>query len=356
MVKRMDTKIFKINENSLDLADAELHLAGETVRRGGLVVFPTETVYGLGADGTNADACKRIYEAKGRPSDNPLIIHIASPADAEDFVYTSELYYRLAERFMPGPLTVIMRAKDTVPMETRAGLPTVAVRCPENAIARRLIQLSGVPIAAPSANLSGSPSPTNAEHVIADMQGRVDIILDGGACSFGLESTIVKIEDDNTLTLLRPGKITPEELSEFADVKIAESVTAALREGERVLSPGMKYKHYAPKSPVALLSGEISAIRAFLQNEARYQKIAYISYTEDIPMLSEVDNLKLYDLGGRDDAIAQSRNLFSLLRATDEGCFDRVYAPKPKARGVYLAIYNRLIRAAAHEIIDLKEV
>lgn len=352
----MDTKIFVIDDASLSAHDAELSEAADVIKRGGLVIFPTETVYGLGADGTDADACRRIYAAKGRPSDNPLIIHIADPADAEDYVYTSEIYYRLAERFMPGPLTVIMRSKDSVPLATRAGLPTVAVRCPENRIARRLIELAGVPIAAPSANLSGSPSPTSAEHVIADMQGRVDIIIDGGDCAFGLESTIVKIEDDGTLTLLRPGKITPEELSEFSDVTIAASVTAALREGERVLSPGMKYKHYAPKSPVALLSGDTSAIRAFLENEAKDEKIAYISYTEDIPELSKIDNLKLYDIGSRDDAIAQSHNLFSVLRRTDEGGFDRVYAPKPKTCGVYLALYNRLIRAAAHTIINLEEV
>ena len=164
------------------------------------------------------------------------------------------------------------------------------------------------------------------------------------------------VEDDGTLTLLRPGRITPEELSEFADVNIASSVTAALRDGERVLSPGMKYKHYAPKSPVALLSGDIDAVRAFLTDEAKIAKIAYISYTEDITVLSEIENLKLYDLGAREDAIAQSHNLFSVLRKTDEGGFDCVYAPKPKTEGVYLALYNRLIRAAAHRIIDLKEV
>lgn len=352
----MDTKIFKVDYSSRESYDEDLAFAAEVIRRGGLVIFPTETVYGLGADGISSNACKKIYAAKGRPSDNPLILHISAPSDAERLVYTSELYYRLAERFMPGPLTVVMRAKDTVPTETRASLPTVALRCPENPIARRLIELSGVPIAAPSANLSGTPSPTSAEHVISDMRGRVDVIIDGGECTFGLESTIVKIEDDGTLTLLRPGKITPEELSEFADVKIADAVTSMLREGEQVLSPGMKYKHYAPKSPVALLSGDSDAIRSFLKKEAMGAKIAYISYTEDIPMLSEIENLKIYDFGARDDAMAQSHNLFSLLRKTDEGEFDHVYAPKPGCDGVYLALYNRLIRAAAHKIIYLEEV
>lgn len=352
----MDTKIFRLDITKPESFDAALSEAGEVIRRGGLVVFPTETVYGLGADGTSSDACKRIYEAKGRPSDNPLIIHIASPSDAEDYVYTSPLYYRLAERFMPGPLTVVLKAKDTVPMQTRAALPTVAVRCPENPIARRLIELSGVPIAAPSANLSGTPSPTSAHHVISDMTGRVDIIIDGGDCSFGLESTIVKLEDDETITLLRPGRITPEELSELADVRIAEAVTAALREGEKVLSPGMKYKHYAPRAPLTLLSGDIESISKYLADRAGYKKIGYISFSEDIPRLSGIENLTLYDLGARDDAITQSHNLFSILRKTDDVEYDELFAPTPRTEGVYLALYNRLIRAAAHKIIDLLEV
>ena len=355
-MKSVDTKIFKVNAESLESFGEELLYSAEIIKAGGLVVFPTETVYGLGADGTDSTACDKIYKAKGRPSDNPLIIHIARPEDAEGYVHTTELYYRLAERFMPGPLTVVVKARDSVPMKTRANLPTVAVRCPENPIARRLIKLSGTPIAAPSANLSGTPSPTSAEHVISDMSGRVDVIIDGGECSFGLESTIVKIEDDETLTLLRPGKITPEELSEFADVKIADAVVCALREGETVLSPGMKYKHYAPKSPVMLLDGGIDEIFAFVSAEAEKGTVGYISYTEDIPLFSKINGLKIYDLGKREDPVMQSHRLFSLLRETDTDGLLAVFVPQPQKSGIYLALYNRLIRAAAHKIIDLKEV
>jgi len=190
------------------------------------------------------------------------------------------LFYKLAELFMPGPLTVVMRAKDTVPKATRGGLPTVAVRCPENLVARKLIELSGCPIAAPSANLSGSPSPTNARHVFDDMNGRVDMIIDGGDSIIGLESTIVKIEDDMTLTLLRPGKITPEDLSSVARLKIADAVTYKLREGETALSPGMKYRHYAPRATVTLLDGERDGITELLLKQGN-KKIALIAYKED---------------------------------------------------------------------------
>jgi len=276
----MTTKLVKISEEEISSSQAILSKAAEIIRSGGLVVFPTETVYGLGADGTSEDAAKKIYAAKGRPSDNPLIIHIASPRDAEKYTYTSELFYKLAELFMPGPLTVVMRAKDTVPKATRGGLPTVAVRCPENLVARKLIELSGCPIAAPSANLSGSPSPTNARHVFDDMNGRVDMIIDGGDSIIGLESTIVKIEDDMTLTLLRPGKITPEDLSSVARLKIADAVTDKLREGETALSPGMKYRHYAPRATVTLLDGERDGITELLLKQGN-KKIALIAYKED---------------------------------------------------------------------------
>ena len=261
----MITKLVKVDENNINCSRKEIEEAARIIRDGGLVVFPTETVYGLGADATNASAAAKIYAAKGRPSDNPLIIHISNPEEAERYTYTNETYYRLAQKFMPGPLTVILRAKPIIPNETRASLPTVAVRCPENSIARELIKASGKPVAAPSANLSGSPSPTNASHVIDDMNGRVDMIIDGGECGIGLESTIVKIEDNGNLTLLRPGKITPDQLLAVAPLTIADAVLDKLKEGETVLSPGMKYRHYAPKAPLTLLQGEIEKIILFLK-------------------------------------------------------------------------------------------
>lgn len=349
----MITEIVKIDPNDPEASFDVIKKAASIITSGGLVVFPTETVYGLGADGTNAKAASKIYEAKGRPSDNPLIIHLSSPEEAENYTYTNDIYYRLASRFMPGPLTVILKAKEIIPGETRAFLPTVAVRCPENRIARALICAAGKPIAAPSANLSGSPSPTNAAHVCDDMKGRVDMIIDGGDCDIGVESTIVKIEDDNSLTLLRPGRITPEQLSLIAPLNIADAVVDKLREGEKVLSPGMKYRHYAPKAPLALLEGDLDSIIAFLLEEPS-KKIALICYNEDEKYIREkLKDVCLYMIGDRLDEETQAKRLFSILREVDKHNFDMIYAPLPKKNGLGLALYNRMIRAAAHRIIKL---
>ena len=194
----MITEIVRLTD---DRIEEKLQIAAEIIKSGGLVVFPTETVYGLGGNATDPNAAEAIYAAKGRPTDNPLIIHIADPSNAEEYAYTSVDYYRIADAFMPGPITVVLKAKESVPMTTRGGLDTVAVRCPSDKIANKLIRLAGVPIAAPSANISGSPSPTIARHVIKDMDGKVDMIIDGGDCDFGLESTIVKLESKGRLTL-----------------------------------------------------------------------------------------------------------------------------------------------------------
>ena len=350
----MKTEIIRISNQLFD--EEKIKAAAEIIKNGGLVVFPTETVYGLGADGTNPVAAEKIYRAKGRPSDNPLIIHIAEPSDAEKYAYTQEVYYDIAKRFMPGPITVIMRAKDTVPMQTRGGLDTVAVRCPSHPIAHALILASGTAVAAPSANLSGSPSPTSARHVIDDLYGRVDMIIDGGEADFGLESTIVKIEDDNTLTLLRPGKITPEDLSEIVPlVKIADAVTSELREGEIALSPGMKYRHYAPKSPLVLLNGDrCSAAEYIEKNSVKHQKIALVTYIDDMFFFKDrLPQVKCYDFGDKKDMLAQAHNLFSILRDADKENFDIIYAPMPDTCGIGLALYNRMIRAAAHKVIKL---
>jgi len=348
----MITNVISVSPDQNDLR-AILKPAADIIKSGGLVVFPTETVYGLGADATNSEAALKIYQAKGRPSDNPLIIHIATPQDAEKYTYTNELYYKIAERYMPGPITVIMRSKDVVPSEIRAGLPTVAVRCPENVIAHTLIELSGVPIAAPSANLSGSPSPTKFQHVLDDMFSRVDMIIDGGDAEFGLESTIVKIEDDNSLTLLRPGKITVEELSELAPVKVAPAVLSALSEGEAVLSPGLKYRHYAPEAPLFLLDGDIPAIIEYIKSQPQ-KNVAVIAYKDDVDKLSSaLPYASLFSFGKRDDEEGQAHVLFSILREADKLHFDKIYAPLPSASGVGLALYNRMIRAAAHQIIKL---
>lgn len=334
-----------------------LREAATILRRGGLVVFPTETVYGLGADGTCAEASARIYEAKGRPSDNPLILHIHEPAEASLYAETNATFDRLAEAFMPGPLTVVLAAKDTVPLATRGGLPTVAVRCPEHPVARELIRCFGKPIAAPSANLSGSPSPTCAAHVRDDMDGRVDMILDGGDCEIGLESTIVKLEEDGGVTLLRPGGITPDMLSRVVgEVRIGAAVTAALAPGERVLSPGMKYRHYAPRAPLTLLSGTLAARIDYVRSEQG--TVGILCYEEECEALrAALPHAVLYSLGEQTDTRTQAHRLFYHLREADKHAFTHLYAPLPEKRGMGLALYNRMIRAASYDIVHLpKEI
>ena len=351
----MITKVFNVDPENLLKSENELKYAAEIISNGGLVAFPTETVYGLGADGTNSDAAKKIFSAKGRPSDNPLIIHLAKPEDAEKYTYTNKTFYNLAHKFMPGPLTVVLPSKDTVPQETRGGLSTVAVRVPVNPIARKLIELSGKPIAAPSANLSGSPSPTDASHVIDDMMGRIEVIIDGGRCDIGLESTIVKIEDDGSLLLLRPGKITVDELACIAHVSLADAVVDKLDEGEVALSPGMKYRHYAPSSPLVLLDGPLNLAVEYARGE-NLKKIAFIAYSDDKKYIMEhLSSADLYLLGERDDVNQQAHALFAVLREVDKHCYDKIYAPIPSMEGVGLALYNRLIRASAHTIINLRQ-
>lgn len=340
------TEILQIDPLSPE-ADRIAH-AANIIKKGGLVAFPTETVYGLGADATDAEAAKKIYAAKGRPSDNPLIIHVSSPSDAERYAYTNDLYYRLAEAFMPGPLTVILPKRDTIPLSVTGGLDSVAVRCPSHPIARALISASDTAIAAPSANLSGSPSPTCSAHVISDLDGRVDMIIDGGSCEIGLESTIVKITDEKSVVLLRPGAITYDALLCVAEkVDIAPSVTAKLAENERPLSPGMKYRHYAPSAPLVLLDGVHSDVLDFMRKAQKEERCAIICYEEDIPSLTPEMTISI---GSGNDAKKQAARLFSALREADTLKSDIIYAPLPSKDGLGLALYNRMIRAAAHTI------
>lgn len=351
----MTTKIIKIDPESLDEYESDLKSAAEIINAGGLVAIPTETVYGLGGDGTNPDAARKIYQAKGRPSDNPLIIHIANPEEAEKYTYTDKTFFKLAEKFMPGPLTVVMRARDSVPTETRGGLDTVAVRCPSNPIARRLIEICGKPIAAPSANLSGSPSPTCAEHVIGDMQGRIDMIIDGGMCEIGLESTIVKLEEDGSLILLRPGKITVDELACVATVSIADAVVGELQAGQIALSPGMKYRHYAPDAPLVLLDGEFDDIVKYIKDD-QLSDTAVICYSEQKEILrDQIADAAIYTLGAESNIAEQAHHLFSILREVDGMGYNKIYAPLPPREGMGLALYNRMIRAAAHTVINLRQ-
>ena len=344
----MNTQIFKILPNKTE--NKLIDDAAEILKDGGLVAFPTETVYGLGGIATDAKAAEKIYRAKGRPSDNPLIIHIAEPEDAELYAETGELYYRLAAAFMPGPLTVILKKRDIIPAEVTGGLDTVAVRCPSHPIARELIRKTGVAIAAPSANLSGSPSPTSGEHVIADLSGRIDAIIDGGECDIGLESTIVMLDGDG-VTLLRPGAITVDALSCICErVKVADAVTASLAENEKPLSPGMKYRHYAPKAPLCLLDGDPDEVLSFMFRRQNAEKCVIICYEEDADYLRCE---RLIIIGKRDDLATQAKNLFAALREADTMDGDCVYAHLPPRDGMGLALYNRLIRAAAHTVLKV---
>ena len=340
----METEIIKIS----DVTETEkIKKAADVLAHGGLVALPTETVYGLGADATDEEGARKIYAAKGRPSDNPLIIHIAEPADAEKYAVTNECYYRLAKACMPGPLTVILPKKDTIPLSVTGGLDTVAVRCPSHPIANAIIRECGVAVAAPSANLSGSPSPTSAEHVIHDMCGRIDMIVDGGECEIGLESTIIKL-DGSKATLLRPGAITCDALECVCDeVSVAAAVTEELSENEKPLSPGMKYRHYAPSSPLVLLEGDEDCVLSFLRDAQNAEHCTILCYDEE---LDELRYERVIPTGAREDIAHQARVLFSALRHADTLDGDVIYAHLPPKSGLGLALYNRMIRAAAHTI------
>lgn len=345
----MLTEVVKIN--NISSAEPSITKAAEIIKNGGLVVIPTETVYGLGGNGLLSVSAEKIYAAKGRPSDNPLIIHINKPSDAENYAYTNETYYALAKAFMPGPLTVILKKKDIVPKTVTGGLETVAIRCPAHPVARAIINAAGVPIAAPSANISGKPSPTCAEHVIDDLSGKVDMIIDGGECDIGLESTIVSIGEDNTLTLLRPGGITVDALMCVCDtVRIPETIEKSLSENEKPLSPGMKYRHYAPSCPLVLLDGDEDNIEAFLKEEEKTKKIAILCYDEET---EKYKNSILLPIGKSTDVASHAKKLFSNLREADKFSPDVIYAHIPSKNGLGLALYNRMIRAAAHTVKKL---
>ena len=340
----MITEFVKVTPQDTEI----LSKAGEIIRCGGLVAFPTETVYGLGGNAYDPKASEKIFAAKGRPGDNPLIVHVAAPEEAEAFAYTNETYYALCRRFAPGPLTVILPKKDSIPLSVTGGLDTVAVRCPSHPVARALIKAAGVPIAAPSANISGAPSPTSASHVLHDMDGRIEMILDGGSCDIGVESTVIKIED-GVCTVLRPGDIIPRELcSVIPDVRVAAAVTDPTAAGDKPQSPGMKYKHYAPASRLVLLDGDREKFKEYVNSQK--EKCAVLAYTEEI---GDFTRAFVMDIGESKDAHTQMKRLFSLLRDTDGLCADVIYAHLPPKTDEFLALYNRIIRAAGCEVIKL---
>ncbi|MBQ3329595.1 MAG: threonylcarbamoyl-AMP synthase [Ruminococcus sp.] len=342
--------------NTLHLTNTteDINSAAAILRDGGLVAMPTETVYGLAADALNGEAVRRIFEAKGRPMDNPLIVHVADFSDIERLHLVAEIpdkAVKLAKAFWPGPLTVIMKKGGVIPDEVSAGLDTVAIRIPSHPTAQALIKTSALALAAPSANTSGKPSPTTAQHVIDDMDGRIEAVLDGGACSVGVESTVITLVAD-TPRILRPGIITREEIEAvIGAVEVDKAVLHQLESNEKASSPGMKYKHYAPRARVILLRGEDEKYIRFVNRKyARDKSVAAMCYDEDKPQI----NAPCITIGSADNEKAQAQALFDALRAVDEiGGVTTVYAHCPSVTGVGMALYNRLIRAAAFEVIDL---
>ncbi|MBE6738572.1 MAG: threonylcarbamoyl-AMP synthase [Ruminococcaceae bacterium] len=342
-----------MNTQLLKPAKENIEAAAQILRDGGLVGMPTETVYGLAANALDADAVSSIFIAKGRPSDNPLIVHISRIEEIEKYGLVKEFSKtakKLADAFWPGPLTIIMPKGESVPSVVTGGLDSVAVRLPSHKVARELIKAAGCPLAAPSANLSGSPSPTTAQHVFEDMNGRIPLIIDGGSSEVGLESTVITLCTE-TPTVLRPGKVTLEELSSvLGNVNLSDAVLEKLKEGEEAASPGMKYRHYAPKAKVYLVKSDDKKFIDFL-NSKDNNSTAALCYNSDTEYL----NVKSIPLGDKDDYDSQAHNLFSALRTADtlEG-IDTVYVRCPKAQGLGMALFNRLIRAAGFEVITLE--
>lgn len=330
--------------------EAGIDQAAQLLRRGEIFALPTETVYGIAADARQGAAVRKIFEAKGRPQDNPLIVHVAGPEMLPGLVAEiPERAQLLISAFCPGPLTIIMPRGPEVADECCAGLDTVGIRMPSHPVAREVIRRSGCAFAAPSANLSGRPSPTNAQDVLADMDGRLPLILDGGECAVGVESTVVSVVGPKP-TLFRPGHITLEDLERALgeEVEVSAAILEKLPEGAVVRSPGMKYKHYAPKADITILDGSFEQFRAYVQAHAD-QNPSCLCFTGEASQLG----VPCVEYGREGDGADQAKHLFRSLRALDEQGDGVVYARCPGRDGLFMAVYNRLVRAAAFRVVQL---
>lgn len=334
----MKTKILKPTKENIKYC-AELLKSGEVVG------MPTETVYGLAANAFDEEAVRKIFKAKMRPADNPLIVHIADISMMKDLVRDiPELAKYVCEKFWPGPITIILPKSDKIPLVTSGGLDTVGIRFPSNEVARELIKACGLPLAAPSANLSGSPSPTTAEHVFDDMHERIPAILDGGSCLVGVESTVISIEND-IIRLLRPGKISVDDLKTVTpDVIVDKGVLEVISSDTKVKSPGMKYKHYSPKADVILVSGSLGFFERYVTERNSKDTYALIFDSDNIS-----DDIKSIKYG--DSSEQQAERIFTILRQLDKIGAKKVFARCPSKEGVGLAVYNRMLRAAAFRVI-----
>ena len=336
------------------LTKADAAQAAGRVRAGGLVGIPTETVYGLGANGLDEEAVRGIFLAKGRPQDNPLILHIPEASWLERYCKEIPITaYNLAEAYCPGPMTIILKHKPVVPHAVTAGLDTVGMRCPAHPVCREIIRLADVPVAAPSGNTSGRPSPTTAQHMLEDMDGKIDAIVDGGPCSVGVESTII----DLTCTpprLLRPGGITLEQLEAvLGEVEIDPAVTRLMGAGEKPKAPGMKYRHYAPKAPVTVVTGDAVKSAAYIAAHAAPED-GVICFDEFLPLFTRQSQARpVMDLGPAGDKEEQARHIFDALRSFDHTSVPAIWAQCPDATGIGLAIANRLNKAAGFHIIHV---
>lgn len=353
----METILVKIDEADPDMES--IQKAGSIIRAGGLVAFPTETVYGLGGDALNPDSSRKIYAAKGRPSDNPLIVHICRWEDiyrVADFV--PEAAERLARAFWPGPLTMILKKTELVPRETTGGLDTVAIRFPQDRTAQLFIEAAGGFVAAPSANISGKPSPTLAQYVAEDMNGRIEMILDGGEVGIGLESTIVDLTGDEPM-ILRPGFITKDMLEEVLESVDIDKTILDMNCHLRPKAPGMRYKHYAPKGDLTIIEGEAPAVADFICAKSREacqagEKVGVIATDETVDRY-RADSMagSIKSVGCREDEATVGRSLYRILREFDDEGVTVIYSESFSDSGFGQAIMNRLLKAAGHQVIRI---
>lgn len=353
IIKNMKTKIVKIDKKQMNTSI--INAAGEILKEGGLVAFPTETVYGLGANALDEEAAKKTYAAKGRPSDNPLIVHIARMEDLPAVAkQVPEQAKQIADAFWPGPLTMIFEKSDIVPYGTTGGLDTVAVRMPSDVIAQALILAGGGYVSGPSANTSGRPSPTTAQHVLEDLDGRIEMILDGGPVEIGVESTIL----DMTVTppmILRPGAITKEMLEALIGEVDVDRTLLSADSKQRPKAPGMKYRHYAPKAELSIIEGNTKEVIDYINacaNEKIKQgyKVGIIGTKESISKYSVGD---VKSIGTREDEMTIASHLYGILREFDSDGADYIYSESFATDGIGSAVMNRLLKAAGHHVIKL---
>ena len=342
----------------LPAMEETLALAARLLADGELVAFPTETVYGLGAHAMDESAVLGIFSAKGRPADNPLIVHIHDRAQLDGICEVNATALRLMDAFWPGPLTIILPRKEAVPNAVTAGLDTVAVRMPSHPVALALLRACNLPVAAPSANRSGKPSPTSAQHVFTDMDGRIPLIIDGGESDVGLESTVISLAGEKPC-ILRPGGVTKAMLEEvIGPVDLAGSILRPLEKGEKALSPGMMYKHYSPDGQVTLIEGEESAVvealrRLYVHADSEGHRACVMCFTEHVAALADC---RPHDIGSKDDPTEVAHRLFATLRGLDEEKMDVIFSEVVPPEGVGLAVMNRLGRAAAFRTVQAEDI